>query len=160
LGCRLQMAANGAMELFSTARFNLEVRVTTTSPTPTVPRTNSVPIDLGRLNRLTDGDPEFARDLAVTFEGSGNQQLVEIGTALATQDRGGIARAAHKLKGASANIYAQALADLAARLETAAPVEDFAQLQRVTDALRYEFNHTNEFLMASLPPQFKAASDA
>jgi two-component system, sensor histidine kinase and response regulator len=134
--------------------------VTTTSHAPTVPRTNSVPIDLGRLNRLTEGDPEFARDLAATFEGSGNQQLVDIGAALAVQDRGALARAAHKLKGASANIYAQALSDLAARLEIEASLADFAQLQRVSDALRQEFEHTNEFLVASLPPQINAASNA
>jgi HPt (histidine-containing phosphotransfer) domain-containing protein len=110
----------------------------------------SVPVDLARFNRLTDGDMEFARDLAATFAASGNQQFLEIGTALAAADRGALARAAHKLKGASANIYAQELTDLAARLEAEAPGAEPAQLQRVSDALRQEFNRTNEFLAGTL----------
>ena len=52
---------------------------------------------------------------------------------------------------ASANIYAQALTELAARLESAAPAADLLQLQQVSEALRQEFNRTNEFLADSLP---------
>jgi HPt (histidine-containing phosphotransfer) domain-containing protein len=110
-----------------------------------------VPLDLGRFNRLTGGDSGFASELATTFAASGNQQLAEIGKALETADRGAIARAAHSLKGASANIYAQPLAELAARLETQAPDADPGQLQEVSEALRHEFNRTNDFLAASLP---------
>ncbi len=119
-----------------------------------------VPVDLGRLNRLTEGDPEFARDLADTFSASGSQQLVEISTALEASDRVALARAAHKLKGASVNIYAQALSELAALLESEAPAADFAQLRQVSDALRYEFDRTNEFLQGSVPPNVKTAQDA
>jgi HPt (histidine-containing phosphotransfer) domain-containing protein len=110
-----------------------------------------VPLDLGRFNRLTDGDLEFARDLATTFAASGNEQLAEIGKALEAFDRGAVARAAHKLKGASANIYAQPLAELAERLEMQAPDADLGQLQQVSEALRHEFNRTSDFLVANLP---------
>jgi len=55
------------------------------------------------------------------------------------------------LKGASANIYARPLAELAARLETEAPNADLRQLQQVSEALRHEFNRTNDFLADSLP---------
>jgi two-component system, sensor histidine kinase and response regulator len=113
--------------------------------------TPQVPLDLGRFNRLTDGDLEFAKDLATTFAASGNQQLAEIGKALETPDRGAVARAAHKLKGAAANIYAQPLAELAERLETQAPNADLGQLQQTSEALRHEFNRTNDFLAGNLP---------
>jgi len=110
-----------------------------------------VPVDLGRFNRLVDGDLEFANDLATTFAASGHQQLTEIGKALETADRVAVARAAHKLKGASANIYAEPLAELAARLEMEAPNADLGQLQQVSQALRDEFNRTNDFLAESVP---------
>jgi HPt (histidine-containing phosphotransfer) domain-containing protein len=105
-----------------------------------------VPLDLGRFNCLTDGDREFADDLATTFAASGNQQLADIGKALEAADRVAVARAAHKLKGASANIYAEPLAELAARLEMEAPNAQLGQLQQVSEALRNEFNRTNDFL--------------
>jgi two-component system sensor histidine kinase/response regulator len=117
----------------------------------------SKPVDLECFNRLTDGDAEFASDLATTFAASGNQQLVEIGKALEAADRSALARAAHKLKGASANIYAQALTELAARLESAAPGADLVQLTQVSEALRQEFNRTNAFLADSLPGMAAAA---
>ena len=116
-----------------------------------------VPLDLARFNHLTAGDSEFASDLATTFAASGQQQLGEIGKALETSDRGAVARAAHKLKGASANIYAQPLAELAARLETEAPDADLGQLQQVSEALRHEFNRANDFLADSLPDTGAAA---
>ena len=110
-----------------------------------------VPLDLARFNDLTSGDPDFASDLATTFVASGNEQLAEINKALETSDRGAVARAAHKLKGASANIHARPLAELAARLEAEAPNADLGQLQQVSEALRHEFNRTNDFLADSLP---------
>ena len=116
-----------------------------------------VPLDLARFNDLTAGDPEFAGDLATTFVASGNEQLAEISKALETSDRGAIARAAHKLKGASADIHARPLAQLAARLETEAPNADLGQLQQVSEALRHEFNRANDFLAASLPPALQSA---
>lgn len=117
----------------------------------------TVPVDLGRFNRLTDGDLEFARDLATTFIASGNQQLIDISKALEASDRASVARAAHKLKGASANIYAQVLADLAARLETEAPTAEVADLAQVSEALRHEFDRTSGFLMDSIPSQVNTA---
>lgn len=107
-------------------------------------------VDLGQFNRLTDGDKEFTRDLVTTFAASGHQQLVDIGKALDAADRGALARAAHKLKGASVNIYAQPLSELAARLEAEAPSADLAQLQQVSAALRLEFERTNDYLAALL----------
>ena len=111
----------------------------------------AAPVDLVRLERLTDGDPEFTRDLASTFRDSGQQQLLEIGKALEATDRVALARAAHKLKGASANIFAEALTELAARLEAEAPGAEIAHLRQVSDALLHEFNRTNEFLEGSQP---------
>lgn len=109
----------------------------------------AAPVDLERLNQLTDGDLDFTRELASTFSDSGHQQLAEIGRALDACDRAAIARAAHKLKGASANIYAQALAELAARLEAEAHTGEITHLRQVSAALLQEFTRTNELLSGS-----------
>jgi PAS domain S-box-containing protein len=111
----------------------------------------SVPVDLARLHQLTDGDPEFERELASTFLLSGEQILAEIHAALARSDRIALGRAAHKLKGASANIHAQPLCDLAQALEQQiGPLEPEAcrvLLQKLTE----EFHRATSFLDAQLP---------
>ncbi len=88
-------------------------------------------VDLARLNEITDGDPDFAHELAATFVASGEQVLQEIRDALAGVDRSALGRAAHKLKGASANIHAEALRDLAYALETQAANLDQPRLEGI-----------------------------
>lgn len=117
----------------------------------------AAPLDLEHLNRLTDGDPDFTRELASAFSDSGHQQLAEIEKALVAADRAAIARAAHKLKGAAANVYAGALTELAARLETAAPTSEIAHLRELSAALRQELERTNEFLSGIAPLQGSAS---
>jgi CheY-like chemotaxis protein len=111
----------------------------------------SVPVDLARLHQLTDGDAEFARELASTFLLSGEQILAEIHAAIARTDRIALGRAAHKLKGASANIHAQPLCDLAQVLEQqTVPLEPEA-CRALLQRLREEFHRTASFLDAQLP---------
>jgi len=76
-------------------------------------------VDLEALRGLTDGDVEFERELIATFIESGDKNLAEILTALGVQDYETIARRAHSLKSASANIHAHTLAKTAAKLEQA-----------------------------------------
>jgi PAS domain S-box-containing protein len=77
------------------------------------------PVDLDALHALIDGDLEFARDLIATFIRSGDQNLADILAALQQGDYETIARRAHALKSASANLYARELAATAACLEKA-----------------------------------------
>jgi PAS domain S-box-containing protein len=76
-------------------------------------------VDLAALRGLTDGDAEFERELIATFIASGDKNLAEILTALGVRDYETIARRAHSLKSASANIHALTLAKTAAKLEQA-----------------------------------------
>ncbi len=118
---------------------------------------NSVPIDLGRLNELTAGDAEFAHELASTFMASGQQVLGEIDAAIATFDRSTLSRAAHKLKGASANIHANALCSLALALESQAAQLDQPRLKELIEDLRLEFVRASDFLNEHAPaPAAKA----
>ena len=118
---------------------------------------DQTPVDLGRLNELTDGDPEFAHELANTFISSGEQVIKEIHDALAAFDRNALTRAGHKLKGASANIYAEALRALAYELETNGASIDQPRLKELVLSLDLEFQRASHFLIAQAPGLEKKA---
>jgi HPt (histidine-containing phosphotransfer) domain-containing protein len=107
-------------------------------------------IDLGRLHQICGGDAQFERELATAFEASGTSVLGELANALATMDRVAIARTAHQIKGAGANIYAYLLSDVATLLEAEAPIAEPARLLELGENLRVGFLRTNEFLILNL----------
>lgn len=74
----------------------------------------------------------------------------EIGAALAAFDRGALARAAHKLKGASSIIHANVLCELAYAIESQSPNLDQPRLEDLVQRLRNEFERTGEFLQRQL----------
>ena len=110
-----------------------------------------VPIDLARLLELTEGDPEFTRELADTFLCSGQQILAEMQAALDSLDRGALGRAAHKLKGASANIHAEPLRELAQELELQAGPVDIADCSSHVARLTHEIQRATDFLHTHMP---------
>ena len=116
------------------------------------PATTHAPVNLSRLNELTDGDPEFTRELVLTFIDSGEQALAEARAALAALDRVGLSRIAHKLKGASANIHAEPLRELSHTLESQASSLDQPRLHELVEQLAAELNHAAEFLNHYAPP--------
>jgi len=96
-------------------------------------------VDLGKLRELTESDAGFLRELAETFAASGAQVVRELRASLAAGDRAGLGRAAHKLKGAAANVHAVQLALLAHHLETQAASLDLAAVQVLVEQLGSEF---------------------
>src|SRR5690606_21785229 len=112
----------------------------------TTPLEGPVPVDLGRLNGLTEGDADFTREFAATFIESSAQVLCEIAAALDALDRGALSRAGHKLKGASANVYAEPLRALAEALESQAPAVDQPRLKQLVQDIHREFARAAAFL--------------
>ena len=121
---------------------------------------SAAPVDLRGFQSLTDGDQVFAQELVTTFILSGEQQLDEIAAALAQNQRAAAARAAHKLKGACANIHAHALKFLAERIEVDSAAADARLLDQGNALLRREFDRVKAFLTdpAVVPQPSKAAS--
>jgi signal transduction histidine kinase/DNA-binding response OmpR family regulator len=111
-----------------------------------LPEKSAAPVDLGEFNSITDGDPVFAKELIAAFISSGEQQLSEITAAIAQHNRTALAKAAHKFKGAGANIHAHELKSLAARLETDSAAADAPALQQDSALLRHEFERVKQFL--------------
>jgi PAS domain S-box-containing protein len=119
---------------------------------------SNVPIDLSRLHELTDGDPEFTRELVATFIASGEQTMAELRAALAALDRAALSRIAHKLKGASANIHAGPLCNLSHLLESQALALDQLRLHELVEQLAAELSRATEFLSQYTPPRAMRAS--
>ncbi len=121
---------------------------------------SAAPVDLRAFQNVTDGDQAFAQELVAAFILSGEQQLVEISAALAADQRATVAKAAHKLKGACANIHANALKSLADRIEIDSAGADEHALAQGNALLRREFERVKAFLTdpAVVPQPTKAAS--
>jgi signal transduction histidine kinase/CheY-like chemotaxis protein len=120
----------------------------------------AAPVDLHEFQRLTDGDQAFAQELVAAFLAGGEQQLAEMTAAVAQNNRSALAKAAHKLKGACANIHAQTLMALAAQIETASATADTPGLNQHNAQLRREFERVGQFLTdpGVIPHPAKAAS--
>jgi PAS domain S-box-containing protein len=78
------------------------------------------PLDRHAFGELTGQDSEFAREIAHTFLETSKQLLAQLDHCAEQGDRAAIARAAHSLKGACANIHARPLYELCGELESGA----------------------------------------
>jgi two-component system, sensor histidine kinase and response regulator len=120
----------------------------------------AAPVDLRGFRDVTGGDDAFAQELAATFIAGGDAQLAEIAAAVNHGDRAALARAAHKLKGACANIHAISLLALTQRMETDSGGADLQTLQNGYLLLQQEFERTKQFLSdpSIIPGPARAAS--
>jgi CheY-like chemotaxis protein len=123
-------------------------------------KTEAAPVDLTRLRRVCEGDPNFEIELASTFFSSGRSVLLTLSDALNAMNRDGIARAAHELRGASSNFHAGALCDTAQLLEAQAFTAHPARLREMARKLSSEFSRAQQFLEQNLPASLSSASGA
>jgi HPt (histidine-containing phosphotransfer) domain-containing protein len=77
---------------------------------------------------MTGGDAEFVADLASSYLDNSRELYAQIRACLA-RDRQQVARLAHQLAGASANVHAAPLRELCLNLENIAPTASTAQLE-------------------------------
>jgi len=144
-------------------KYGLETTEADTSAAapPPAPAANlKPPVDLRGFQSVTNGDNAFAQELAVTFIASGEQQLADMAAAAARSDRAALARAAHQLKGACANIHAHGLKALAERMENESGAGGAPALEHCNALLRQEFERVKQFLSdpSIVPQPAKAAS--
>jgi len=117
-------------------------------PQPAVIETLGEPVDWERLMLTAENDRDFADELVQLFIESGDSVLEDISDALERGDMAALGRAAHSLKGSSANMCATPTSEAAARLESAAragAAEDVAKLEM---QLRAETRRAMEYLRA------------
>jgi two-component system sensor histidine kinase/response regulator len=104
------------------------------------------PVDLVALRELVGDDAEFQRELIETFIASGDATLAQIVDALKINDLATVRKSAHSLKGASANIRAQALSAAAKELESHAAGENAGACLEQLQPLRAQYERTRDFL--------------
>jgi CheY-like chemotaxis protein/HPt (histidine-containing phosphotransfer) domain-containing protein len=117
-------------------------------PDPTGVETSIAPVDWERLLLTADNDREFAGELVQLFIESGDSVLKDIRDALERGDMAALGRAAHTLKGSSANMYASLTSEAAARLEFAAHAGAAEEVAKLEVQLREETLRAMEYLRA------------
>jgi HPt (histidine-containing phosphotransfer) domain-containing protein len=106
-------------------------------------------IDWGRFDAVTGGDSEFARELVDAFAASSAEIDSDMQAAHLRNDRKELERAAHKLKGAAANIHAPLLRIHAEELETCAASMDPLQLDIHLAQMHLYIQETAAYLKAA-----------
>jgi CheY-like chemotaxis protein len=107
------------------------------------------PIDWSALLVSIDGDLDAAREFAILFADMGRSTLHTLMDALARGDAGAVARGAHEIKGACANLKASSAAKAAEQLELAAKNND-SELKEFADDLSRELQSAIQFLAAKV----------
>jgi two-component system, sensor histidine kinase and response regulator len=103
-------------------------------------------VDLPRFDTVTDSDAGFARELIDAFVATCAEVEHEMEVAVAAGDRKALARAAHKLKGAAANIHAQLLRLHAEELEACSFTMDELALDIHLMQMRLYIERTTQYL--------------
>ena len=128
----------GKRELVETLRQLASSRVLSASPSDESPA--DPPLDDERLVREFDGDAVMAHQLLHSFLDKLPAHLDEIRVAIGLNQFEELRRAAHKIKGAAANLAAVPLSAAAADLESAARAGDFAECNRFVSSLQSACN--------------------
>jgi CheY-like chemotaxis protein len=115
------------------------------------------PIDLVKLEEITEGDSEFMAELLETFFASAAESLEQMMQLLGTDDRVQLGRVAHRLKGAAFNVHAATVAGVAAQLEQNAPTAPLESLAISIDELRTLVEQLAEFIRKTRPGAMQAA---
>jgi CheY-like chemotaxis protein/HPt (histidine-containing phosphotransfer) domain-containing protein len=114
----------------------------------TMPPVNAVhtPVDLNRLEQTTRSDPALTEQLAAAFAAAGREALQELHCAVHGADGVAIACAAHQLQGASAQVHARVLQELARSMEASVVAATPAELAEQLARLGQEYQRAAAFL--------------
>jgi HPt (histidine-containing phosphotransfer) domain-containing protein len=105
------------------------------------------------LRALNPGDnDEFLRELVGIYLEDTPQRIAELESGLATGDAAKFVRAAHSIKGSSANLGAAALRSVAERLEQHARKEGLGNVHGWIAQVKEEFARTEREFARLLPP--------
>jgi two-component system sensor histidine kinase/response regulator len=123
------------------------------APSPTRPEAEGAEEIKARLADIVGDDPEFMAELINTYIDGGMETLKELRAAASHNDLPALASAAHKLKGASANLHINSLAQLALDVETRAKAGQPADWKSDVEKIGTEL----ERMFAVLRAQFEIA---
>ncbi len=109
-------------------------------PESSAPRIATADVSVrARLMEIAGDDVEFIAELIGAFLTGGEETLAELQGAVARGDADAIGRAAHKLKGASANLHIDGLATLTLEIETRAKAGQSSDWREDLERIKTEF---------------------
>jgi CheY-like chemotaxis protein len=117
------------------------------------------PVDLERLQELTDGDPKTVRDLVGLYLQQTAEQLQNIQAALAAPSAPDLKRAAHSCAGSSATCGMNAILPPLRELERLAHEQQLDAAPRQLEQANREFGRIKAFLTVYLKSLDSVASD-
>jgi HPt (histidine-containing phosphotransfer) domain-containing protein len=123
-------------------------------PDPSLNRQASLLRRLDELGLLDD--PKFAAEVLSTYLRDGLQTIEDLEAAIRAQDAAASELLAHRIKGASLNLGAERLGNIALALETLAADGDLSKTGPLLEQLREEFESVRACLL-QLPGMPKAA---
>jgi HPt (histidine-containing phosphotransfer) domain-containing protein len=106
------------------------------------------PFDADDLLERTCGDRELLTEVVDIFRADTPSQLAALQLAVATDDLGGVERAAHRLRGSLSSLSARPAADAALALETQARAGERAALAESLLVLEQEVDRLSAALAA------------
>jgi CheY-like chemotaxis protein/HPt (histidine-containing phosphotransfer) domain-containing protein len=118
-------------------------------PTEATAPAAAVPIDLAGLGRILDStDRAELLEVAAMFAEQAPGYAVAIHEAVAAGDRKALAMAAHRARGAAANVAAETLRGIVAALEDEAEAADWGRLRQLDGTIDAEVERILEFIRA------------
>ncbi|WP_310483853.1 CHASE2 domain-containing protein [Chamaesiphon sp. VAR_48_metabat_403] len=107
-------------------------------------------IDLEYLHRISEGDPEFERKILQVFVENTQEQLRLIHIAIANGDIAKIESLLHTIKGASANVGAVAIEQLAIQLDKMLAIDNYNPQNLSAQTNIYPLLHEIEYLTQAI----------
>ena len=106
-----------------------------------------------RLREIADGDEDFMAELVSAFVMSGEEAILEMRAAAHRHDLDQLARAAHKLKGASNNLHVDRLSLLTADVEARAKAGGRNEWSEELKMISAEFERVSEHMRSIVDTQ-------
>ncbi len=118
-------------------------------PTPE----EAVPVNMQRLNDITDGDADFEQELIHSFLTEMERHLADLEFAMGEGRVEEVRRQAHTIKGSSANAGAERLQEIAQKIEQAFQEKRPVRPYGLCEDLRCEFDRVRNYLVVHLESQ-------
>jgi signal transduction histidine kinase/CheY-like chemotaxis protein/HPt (histidine-containing phosphotransfer) domain-containing protein len=116
------------------------------SPTTTLQRTASAPVDVGALEALIGTDPQVIREILQQFRVSAARLSADLAEACAAQRAADAAAIAHKLKSSARSVGALKLGDLCSNIEIAGHAGDLTAVAALLPGFDTEIRTVDEYL--------------
>jgi HPt (histidine-containing phosphotransfer) domain-containing protein len=127
-----------------------------TAPSPKTdapaPAAEELPVEMERLNELTDGNADSVRELVDLFLKQTAQQLAQLEAAVRANKADDVRRVAHSCAGASATLGMTRFVPLLRELEKQGASGTLTTAAQVYEAAAREFKLIQNFLAAQLNP--------